>query len=696
MAELGLYFAFGGACLAAASSIPALFLRRGSRAGQSIALGAMFGAAGFGIAGAIMTLASAVARLGGSGGHLDASSGAVGVLFYDRALSLPWTVFGAATLKLDPLSAFFLIPLFLVGALGALYATSYRDVARNRRSGRRQLLFWGLLVAGMALLLLAADAPVFILGWEGMALSAFFLITLDDDREESRRAGFVYLAATHAGTLLLFALFALWRHLTGSFVLAAPAPGLLGPESRNLLFLIALVAFGLKAGIMPFHFWLPGAHANAPSHVSGMLSGVVLKMGVYGIMRFAFLLGPPPPLWGGLLLVFGAVSSVLGVAFAIAQHDIKRLLAYHSVENIGIIVMGFGLALAGISGGMGFVAVLGLGAALLHVWNHAIFKTLLFFGAGSVIERTGTRMLDRLGGLARLMPWTAAFFLVGAVAISGIPPFNGFMSEFILYFGAFAGARYGGAPGAAALLVVPALAATGALALACFVKVYGVAFLGQPRSIVRPALRESPPAMIVPMAVLALLCLAIGLEPGIFASALDAVISSLPLGTDVGRSGILSLAPLSTIGHVGAVLVLVVAVFALIAIIVAARRRAKAMAGTWDCGYAAPDARMQYGASSFGRPIGSLFGWILRPTVHAPRVEGAFPGASSMESHVDEVSLDRLVLPLVRVFERRATWARRFQQGLTQRYLLYILVTVLVLLGTLFPFGDFIASLLSR
>lgn len=685
MPDPALFLAGSGAGLAAASSLPALLFRRGSRAGQNIALAAMFAAAGLGIGGAIMALASAVPSPTGAGFVVGAAG----------TVSLPWKVFGAAALRLDPLSAFFLIPLFLVGALGALYGSSYRDVSRNRRAGRRQLAFWGLLVAGMALLLLAADAPVFILGWECMALSAFFLITLDDEREEARRAGFVYLAATHAGTLLLFALFALWRHFTGSFALVSPASGILTVESRNLLFLLALVAFSLKAGVMPLHFWLPGAHASAPSHVSAILSGVVLKMGVYGIMRFAFLLGPPPPIWGQTLLLLGAASSVLGVAFAIAQHDIKRLLAYHSVENIGIILMGFGLALTGLSRGNGLVTVLGMGAALLHVWNHAIFKTLLFFGAGSVVERTGTRQLDRLGGLARVMPWTAAFFLVGAIAISGIPPFNGFMSEFILYFGAFAGARPGGLADASALLVVPALAATGALALACFVKVYGVAFLGQPRSALRPKLRESPPSMIVPMAVLATLCLLIGVEPGVFASALDAVIASLPLGEGVGGSGILALAPLAAIGRAGMILALVVAAFALVSIAASAKRRAKTKVGTWDCGYAAPDARMQYGASSFGRPIGSFFGWILRPTVRGPEVDGAFPAQSHLESHVDEVSLDRLVLPLVRVFERRALWIRRFQQGLTQRYLLYILVTVLILLGTLIPFGDFIASLLS-
>ena len=680
MAESALLLVLVGAAFAAASGLPSLLFGRTGRLGQWVALAAMLLSSIFGLVGAVEGLFSSA-----SGTVPDGEAG----------VGPPILVLLTASLRLDPLSSFFLIPLFLVGGLGALYASSYRDTARHPRTARSQLVFWGFLVAGMAFLLVAADAAAFILGWEFMALSAFFLITLDSEREESRKAGFVYLAATHAGTLVLFAFFALWRHATGSFSFLAPAPGLLDPVSRNLLFLLALLAFGLKAGMMPLHFWLPGAHANAPSHVSAILSGVVLKIGIYGLVRFAFLLGPPPPLWGQTLLLLGGASSLLGVAFAIAQHDLKRLLAYHSVENIGIILMGLGLALTGVARARGLVAVLGLGAALLHVWNHAIFKTLLFFGAGSIVERTGTRLIDRLGGLSRLMPWTAALFLVGAIAISGIPPFNGFMSEFILYFGAFTGARYGGSPDASALLVVPVLAATGALALACFVKVYGITFLGQARSERRPGLRESPPTMILPMVALAALCLLIGVAPWTFAAALDAVIASLPLGTGVGRSGILSLAPLSLIGSWSLALSAAVGVFILASLGLAARRGAKTKVGTWDCGYAAPSPRMQYGASSFGRPIGSLFGWILRPKVHSPRIEGAYPAASRMESHVDELSLDRLVLPLTRSLERRAGWLRRFQQGITQHYLLYILLTVLVLLGTMIPFGSFIAALLS-
>lgn len=674
MSEAGLGPALLALVLGLGSGVPALLLRRASRIAQVLSTILLGLAALAGIGGALQVLGARSAPLMGLGPSL----------------------LGPLSLRFDPLAAFFLVPLLLIGSLGSLYSLSYRDVRRHPRSARAQLLFWGLLVGGMVLLLLAADALTFILGWECMALSAFFLIVLDDEGEETRRAGFVYLAATHVGTLLLFALFALWRQATGSFEFSAAAPGLLGPGLRTLLFLLALLAFGVKAGLMPLHFWLPGAHANAPSHVSAILSGIVLKMGIYGILRFAFLLGPPPLLWGQLLLGLGAASSLLGVAFALAQHDLKRLLAYHSVENIGIIAMGAGLGLIGVAEGRGLVAVLGFAASLLHVWNHAIFKPLLFFGAGAVIEATGTRSIDRLGGLSRLMPGTAVSFLVGAVAISGLPPLNGFASEFLLYFASFAGSRYGSAPDAALLILVPALAATGALALACFVKVYGIVFLGKPREEGRSPARDPAFPMLVPMFILALLCFLIGLGPALAAPLLDAVLASLPLGTGMGRSGLLSLAPLGMIGLAGGILVGALGLFLLVAALAARRRRAAAAVDTWDCGYAEPSPRMQYGASSFARPLGSLFAWVLRPRRNEPRIETAFPGPTRLESHVDELSLDRLVLPLSRLVASRAGRLRRFQQGLTQRYLLYILLTVLLLLGTMIPFGSFFASLLSK
>src|SRR5581483_4284440 len=324
----------------------------------------------------------------------------------------------------------------------------------------------------------AENSIVFLLGWEVMALAAFFMVTTEDHDPQVCAAGWLYLAATHCATLALFAVFALLRHLNGSFALKTPE-GAVAPEMATAILLLALVGFGVKAGVMPLHVWLPSAHAMAPSHVSALMSGVLIKMGIYGLMRVTSFFPHPPLWWGSLILILGAISGVLGVAFAIGQHDIKRLLAYHSIENIGIIVMGLGLAVFGRSLQHPEWVVLGLSGALLHVWNHSLFKALLFMSAGSVIHATHTREIDHLGGLARVMPRTALAFMIGAVAICGLPPLNGFVSELFIYLGLLrtALANLDARTWAAAALAVPALALIGALACACFVKVYAAVFL---------------------------------------------------------------------------------------------------------------------------------------------------------------------------------------------------------------------------
>ena len=422
--------------LAAASGAPGAFLSRRSVAGERIAAWIMVG--------------------GALGGLVGAGIG----LRVEEALTLnfPWSAAGNAVVGVDALSAFFLVPVFLMGGLGSIYGLGYWPQGRHPGNGRKLRLFWGLLTAGMALLVISRHAMAFLLGWEIMALSAFFLVATEDTRDASRRAGWIYLVATHVGTLTLFGLFALWRWGTGSYALLPVGREALSLGMLNVLFCLALLGFGLKAGLMPLHFWLPSAHANAPSHVSAMLSGVVLKTGIYGLVRFLSLLPDPPHAWGGLILLLGAVSGLLGVVFAIGQHDLKRLLAYHSVENIGIILMGLGVAMLGRSAGQPVWVVLGLAGCLLHVWNHSFFKSLLFLCAGSVVHTAHTRQIDRLGGLAKTMPWTAAMFLIGAVAICGLPPLNGFVSELFVYLGLFGTMTTDGAAGSAAVLAVPVLA----------------------------------------------------------------------------------------------------------------------------------------------------------------------------------------------------------------------------------------------
>ena len=336
-----------------------------------------------------------------------------------HGLAWPWALpWGRLVVAVDGISAAFLFPTLLVPALAGIYGVGYWSQQAHPESAARVRVFLGLLAGAMTTLLIARDAVLFLMAFEVMTLSAFFLVTTEDGRSEVREAGWVYLAASHTSFLTLLAMFAALHALTGSFDLTAVAPSSMGLGARSVLFLLALVAFGIKAGVMPFHVWLPPAHASAPSHVSALMSGVLIKIGIYGIVRVLEMLPEPPVAWGVLLLLLGAASGIGGVAFAIAQHDIKRLLAYHSIENIGIIVMGIGLAVVGRATHAPLLVVLGLGAAVLHVWNHAIFKALLFLSAGVVVHATGTRDIDRMGGSgapshgprpsSRWAPWPSA------------------------------------------------------------------------------------------------------------------------------------------------------------------------------------------------------------------------------------------------------------------------------------------------
>jgi hydrogenase-4 component B len=580
-----------------------------------------------------------------------------------------------------------------MSGLGSLYALKYWEQNHYRRNGRMMQIFWGGLTAGMALLVTASHAMAFLLGWEIMALSAFFLVSLENHIEETRRAGLVYLIATHVCTLSLFGMFSLWKAATGSFDMN-PAAASMTPGVITVIFLVALLAFGLKAGLMPLHFWLPGAHANAPSHVSAMMSGVLLKMGVYGMLRMLTLLPSPPPLCGWSLLVLGCVSSLLGVVFALGQHDLKSLLAYHSVENIGIIFMGMGLAMTGRSSGHETMFLLGMAGCLLHVWNHSLFKSLLFLGAGSVIHATGTRAIDRLGGLAKKMPVTANLFLIGAIAICGLPPLNGFISELFIYMGIFSTVAGGGAgsAGETAVFAAPVLAMTGALAVACFVKVYGIIFLGEPRTGDCDSAHESHRIMIIPMAALALCCVFIGMAPAALSPVLDRVTASFFRAEGLPAASLNSIAPLRQVGMISLVLTLSMAGLSLFLIFFIKRR----LSVTWDCGYAAPTGRMQYTASSFARMIIDIFAWITSPRDHRPEMKGLFPEKRAMMSHIDDAVMDRALIPAFRDMQKSIWWFHRFQQGLIQNYIMYIMVFVILLLMSLIPFGDIFALFYGR
>src|SRR5438552_5418701 len=351
-----------------------------------------------------------------------------------RALRVAWDVpYGAFFVQIDPLSAFFLLPIFGLSALAAIYGAEYMRAYRDEKSAGSSWFFFDLLVGGMAMVVVARNAVLFLVAWEVMALASFFLVTFQDEEESVRSAGWTYLVATHLGTACLLVLFILLGRGAGSldFDRFTAASGV------GLLFILSVVGFGSKAGFMPFHVWLPEAQPAAPSHVSAVISGVMIKMGIYGLVRTLTFLGPLPAWAGWLLIGVGVTSGILGVLFAVAQHDLKRLLAYSSVENIGIILLGIGVGVLGLATGMLPLAVIGFAAGLLHVVNHSIFKGLLFLGAGAVHPGAHSLDFEQLGGLLKRMPWTGAAFLIGATAIVGLPPLNGFIGEFLLFYSGF-------------------------------------------------------------------------------------------------------------------------------------------------------------------------------------------------------------------------------------------------------------------
>lgn len=627
----------------------------------------------------IATLAMVVAAVGGL-------VGAVMALLFQQQFTwqLAWPFpFGPAECGIDPLTAFFALPILLVAACCSIYALDYWPARENPRTIRKLTFFFGLLVASMLMVIMARSAGLFLLAWEIMALAAYFVLTTDDHTPEVRDAGTLYMICTHTGTLALFALFALLNSITGAFTF--PGAGSLNATAplANYILLIALFGFGFKAGLMPLHIWLPSAHANAPSHVSAIMSGVVLKIGIYGLLRTLSFFSGIPLWWGVLIIGLGMVSGVVGVLFALGQHDLKRLLAYHSIENIGIITIGIGTALIGAATGSSLLILLGLAGALLHVLNHATFKALLFLGAGSVIHVFKTREIDRMGGLLRAMPWTTGAFIIGAVAICGLPPLNGFVSEFLIYLGLFNGTISGSGAGVFAVaLAAPALALIGGLAVACFVKVVGVVFLGAQRSPLHPP-HEAGWSMRIPMVILALVCLVIGVFPAVVRPLLQAAVAAwLPPSAEIPA--------LSTAAPLGWITVLALALIALALLTwLWYRRRLQhstvAAATTWGCGYLAPTSRMQYSASSFAGLLIDFFAGILRPERHAPKITGPFPARPHFESHVPEAVLEKIYLPLLsRIYEKLLP-VRRLQHGQLHLYILYTFITLVVLIVASLP-----------
>ena len=609
--------------------------------------------------------------------------------------------FAAMSLSVDGLSAFFLLVVTLVTAAAAIYGPSY--LGAHAKAPVVQTLALAAFVACMALVCCAGDALTFLLAWEGMTLASYVLVVSDTENEEHTRAGLLYLVMAHAGTAALLVVFLTLAERAHAFdfeTIRAAARGLDG-STRTALFMLALAGFGAKAGVVPLHVWLPKAHPAAPSHVSALMSGVMLKVALYGVFRFGFDLlapasGPLPASWGWTVLLLGTVSAVIGVLLAVQQHDLKRLLAFHSVENVGIILIGAGVAML-LTGGRGAqqVATLALAAALLHTLNHAAFKGLLFLGAGSVIARTGVRNMEELGGLARRMPWTAWLFLLGAIAISALPPLNGFVSEWMTFQALLlGGARLGGASGLLAGVAASMLALTGGLAAACFAKAFGVTFLGRPRSSHAEHATESPAPMIAGMVLLGAACVALGLAPGYAMRLLDRPTAELmgglgavgvvtahgPLVLSVGGAPAgLEATSLSVTAAAGLFALLAGVAWAVRGWPRAAPRR---LAPTWTCGMT-PTSRFDYTATAFAKPLRLIFAAVYRPRREITKEHGPSPYVIRRLGYAGEV----VDLAETMLYARLKSWItltaheiRTYSTGRIHGYIGFVLVTLVVAL----------------
>ena len=654
-----------------------LFLRR-----ERWANVASFGCATLGAACGLLACATALA----GGGAAPAAS---------LSLLPPLIPYVQFSVTLDPLSAFFGLILSLLGLAISIYSLGYaRGFYGRKKVGVLGALFNTLLLA-VTLVFTSDNAFFFLIAWEIMALSAYCLVSFEHEHDETRNAGVLYFVMSHIGTGAIILGFLLLFQAAGDYqfanfrALAQTMPA----GTRNAAFVLFLFGFGIKAGVVPLHTWLPAAHPVAPSNVSATMSGVLIKTGIYGIVRVSFdFLGTPPYWWGLTLLALGTISAVLGVLYALMQHDLKRLLAYHSIENIGIILMGLGAALMFLHSDHPVLAGLALVAGLYHTLNHAVFKALLFLGAGAVLHATHTRDMEHLGGLAKRMPRTALFFLVGAVAISALPPLNGFVSEWLTYQSLLQGYNITTSlwrlmfPISGALLAL-----TGALAAACFVKAFGITFLAQPRSPHAAQAHEVAPTMLVGQALLTAVCVFLGLFPTLFLRWLDPVAHQL-VGQSVSQQfsladGWVLCGAVPTGGSVSTLGLTVVGLGLLLVPlalwVLFSRRTRRRIGPTWDCGLRGLLPNMEYTATGFSKPIRMIFKALFRPRREMQReydYSPYFAKTLRFEAHVEEVFEQWIYRPLNQLALRFSRRMRALQAGSIQAYLIYIFVTLLLLL----------------
>jgi len=597
---------------------------------------------------------------------------------------------GGVVLGLDRLSAFFLV-IIAAGVLpSALYAFGYTRNQKAQGAAMPAVLI--VFIVSMACVVLARNVLTFLMLWEAMSLASYFLVMTENDRSETRRAGWVYAVMTHAGFACIVLGFLTMAQSTGSLSMTewASAAAAIDPSKRNVAFVLMAAGFLSKSGAIPFHIWLPRAHPAAPSHISAVMSGVMVKLGVYGLVRIGFeWLGVGPRWWGVLILLTGAVSAVLGVLYAIIDSDLKRLLAYSTVENVGVILLGIGAGLIFHSYGLNSLAALAVVAALLHCLNHAIFKPLLFLGAGSIVHATGTRNIEEMGGLLRRMPQTGALFLIGSLAISAMPPFNGFVSEWLTFQALLMSFRV---PEQFVNLVfavaIAALALTAGLAAACFVRAFGITFLAMPRGECVERAHEVPWTMRLSMGILAVLAAVLGLAPVLALRPLGHVTTQL-LGERpdlaFSLSGVVAGGSFATIAPAWVGLTLAVVIFAVwLGFRLSGVSLRKRYYETWGCGRAVRSANFEYTAAAFANPFKRVFAFLYRPvsaTEIGPDGESRLFVKTIKYRHESRSIIEEgIYAPLTAAIRRTSTRVRVVQSGNVHSYLLYMFLALVVLL----------------
>ncbi|MEM4248132.1 MAG: proton-conducting transporter membrane subunit [Candidatus Nanoarchaeia archaeon] len=590
-------------------------------------------------------------------------------------LSFP---FPSLSFNIDSLSAWFILLISILSSFCAIYGIGYMEGKKSNN----YWLFHNLLLASMLAVVSAFDAIVFLFAWEVMALTSFFLVIEEHEKKEVRNAGFVYLVATHIGTLFLFVFFMLMCNRTGS---ANFADWYLAGLGRGfeliLLFACAVIGFGTKAGIVPMHVWLPEAHPVAPSPISALMSGVMIKTGIYGIIRTLSFCSEFKAWQGYLLVCLGLLSALFGIILAMQQNNFKKLLAYSSVENMGIVCIALGISILGAAVGANEIAIFAFFGALLHCLNHSIFKGLLFLGSGVILHSTKTLNMDKLGGIMKLAPLYSLCILVACASICALPPLNGFVSEFLIYLSAFNGLMRGNEIAFPCLFALAGLALAGGLAVVSFVKLFGIVFLGEPRCEEAMHAHEPGILMLAPIIKLALLCIILGILSPLLIVKLELPFFVLQQ-IDFEQAKIISASGAKILSYIsfsaGIFTILLFFVFLFRTFVFIGKKISKTV--TWDCGYAKPSARMQYSSTSFVQPLSMLFHSILNVFSNKPQIQGFFPKPVSFATRCEDFLTKRFYEPIFYAINISLGFFRWIQHGKVQLYILYIAVTLLALL----------------